>query len=107
MSYRPDNPAPEPNSTNKTFPYAVDSPSNSLTPSDDGTPTDEKGDINDDKLLGTAGYSTASDSSERLPLASIGVRPSGTALGDWLVVKLGIRKVSREPELDSVSNRFR
>lgn len=82
---------------------ATSLPNTLLTPRGSLTPSDEKdGTINEDKLLGSGGYSTSSSDSDRLPLASQAIQASGSAFGDWLVVSMGLRKVSRRPELDSV-----
>ena len=97
MSYQGNNPAPHPNHLPGTTSRTFQSPRGSLTPSE------EKDGINEDKLLGSGGYSTSSADSDRLPLASQAIQPSGSAFGDWLVVSLGLRKVSRRPDLDSVS----
>ena len=97
MSYQGNNPAPDPRSLADALPRTVQTPRGSLTPSE------EKHGLTEDKLLGSGGYSTSSTESERLPLASQATQPSGSAFGDWLVVSLGLRKVSRRPDLDSVS----
>jgi hypothetical protein len=97
MSYQGNIPAPEPQNLTGSLSHTVQSPRGSLTPSE------EKDGLNEDKLLGSGGYSTSSTDSDRLPLASQAIQPSGSAFGDWLVVSLGLRKISRRPDLDSVS----
>lgn len=79
----------------------VDSRSIPETPSE----KDGKQTYDGEVAIGSANISvsTASTSTEKLPLATTQAVPAASAFGDWLLVSFGFRQKSRRPDLDGVS----